>query len=100
MNKGNKNQKTPVLSVQDLSVSVRNQQQTPILKSISFELYPGEFYALVGESGSGKSMTSLAMMRLLPNALEIKSGLVTLDGQNLLSPSTLYKRLEPKLRKR
>lgn len=85
MNKGNKNQKTPVLSVQDLSVSVRNQQQTPILKSISFELYPGEFYALVGESGSGKSMTSLAMMRLLPNALEIKSGLVTLDGQNLLS---------------
>ena len=85
MNKGNKNQKTPVLSVQDLSVSVRNQQQTPILKSISFELYPGEFYALVGESGSGKSMTSLAMMRLLPNALEIKSGVVTLDGQNLLS---------------
>jgi oligopeptide/dipeptide ABC transporter ATP-binding protein len=40
------------------------------VRDLSFTLQPGEVLGLVGESGSGKSVTSLALMRLLPsNAL-------------------------------
>ncbi len=74
-----------VLSVHDLSVVVNNQEQTPVLKQVSFELFPGEVFALVGESGSGKSVTSLAMMRLLPDALTITDGTVAFDGQDLFT---------------
>ncbi len=75
----------PVLSVRDLSVSLANAQQQPVIESIAFELYPGEIYALVGESGSGKSVTSLAMMRLLPQALQVTSGSVLFQGQDLFA---------------
>ena len=70
------------LSVKNLSVANNGEL---LLKKISFELYTGEIYALVGESGSGKSLTSLAMMRLLPNTLSICSGEVKLQEENLFS---------------
>ncbi|MTI15026.1 ABC transporter ATP-binding protein [Sansalvadorimonas verongulae] len=75
--------KQAVLSVRNLSVEVTNSSATPVLKDISFNLYPGEIFALVGESGSGKSVTSLAMMRLLPEALTITGGTVLFDGRDL-----------------
>ncbi|WP_281647780.1 dipeptide ABC transporter ATP-binding protein [Parendozoicomonas sp. Alg238-R29] len=75
--------KTSVLSVRNLSVCVNNYSQAPVLKNVSFNLHPGEVFALVGESGSGKSVTSLAMMRLLPDALKITSGEVNFDGNDL-----------------
>ena len=43
----------------------------------------GETFALVGESGSGKSMTALALMRLLPEALRVVRGQVELAGVDL-----------------
>ena len=33
---------------------------------VSFDIYPGEFFALVGESGCGKSVTAMSILRLLP----------------------------------
>ena len=51
---------------------------------VSFELRPGECFALVGESGCGKSMTALSLMRLLPDAGRIAGGRVGLDGMDLL----------------
>ena len=74
------NDKQVVLSVRNLSVDVKG---APLLKDVSLDLYPGEVFALVGESGSGKSVTSLAVMRLLPDALHITDGTVHFDGNDL-----------------
>lgn len=72
--------------VQNLSVNVRDSGAA-ILKKINIELTPGKVLALVGESGSGKSVTSLAAMRLLPDALRITSGEVLIEGQDVLALS-------------
>ena len=73
----------PILQVRGLAVSLADG--TPILKGVDFTLHQGEVFALVGESGSGKSMTALAIMRLLPEALRYDGGCVDLDGTELLS---------------
>jgi peptide/nickel transport system ATP-binding protein len=75
-----------ILNVNNLSVKVNN---TPLINNISFEIQRGEIFSLVGESGSGKSLTSLAVMRLLPEALQITSGDILLDGHSLFSISEL-----------
>lgn len=71
-----------VLSVKNLCLKVGT---TKLLKDISFSIKQGEIFALVGESGSGKSLTSLAIMRLLPEALQITKGRVILNQQELFS---------------
>ncbi|HWI47381.1 MAG TPA: ABC transporter ATP-binding protein, partial [Rummeliibacillus sp.] len=53
---------------------------------VSFLIDKSETVALVGESGSGKSITSLSIMRLIPNPPgEIVEGSIALEGKNLLS---------------
>ncbi|MEA3405543.1 MAG: dipeptide ABC transporter ATP-binding protein [Pseudomonadota bacterium] len=70
----------PVLQVNNLSVEVDG---STLINRISFEIQSGEIFALVGESGSGKSLTSLAVMRLLPEALDVTGGEISLNQQNL-----------------
>jgi peptide/nickel transport system ATP-binding protein len=56
-----------ILAVDNLSVSFKNDEgYFDALKSISFNIPKGKIVALVGESGSGKSVTSMAIMGLLP----------------------------------
>jgi len=74
--------KQPVLSVENLTIRVGVNE---LVKRISFEIQRGEIFALVGESGSGKSLTSLAIMRLLPEALDIADGKVLLNEQSLFT---------------
>lgn len=58
----------PLLRIQDLSIDfISSAGNTRALKSISFTVQKGEIVALVGESGSGKSVTSLAVLQLLPS---------------------------------
>jgi len=71
-----------ILKVKNLSLKVNKEE---LLKSISFEIKQGEIFALVGESGSGKSLTSLAIMRLLPDAISVTSGDIQLKEQSLFS---------------
>ena len=74
-----------VLSLRDLTVSVRSQAGlVPLVSQISFDLRRGETLAIAGESGSGKSITSLAIMGLLPPpAVRITGGGIELNGKPL-----------------
>jgi peptide/nickel transport system ATP-binding protein len=72
------------MRVNDLEVTLAGSD-LKIIKGISFELQAGKIFALVGESGSGKSVTSMATMRLLPDALKITAGSVEAMGQDLFS---------------
>ncbi|HEX6590464.1 MAG TPA: ATP-binding cassette domain-containing protein, partial [Moraxellaceae bacterium] len=70
---------TPVLAIQDLSVSFGSA--TPV-KRASLTLERGEMLALVGESGSGKSLTALSILRLLP-AHAVLGGSIRFEGEEL-----------------
>jgi ABC-type dipeptide/oligopeptide/nickel transport system ATPase component len=73
----------PYLSVRDLSVSFQGRGGAfHAVQNVSFDLNKGEILALVGESGSGKSLTSLSIMRLLPEVARM-SGRIDIDGDDI-----------------
>ncbi len=74
----------PLLSVRGLTVSVRDRGVVrPLVSDLSFQLNPGETLAIAGESGSGKSITSLALMGLLPPNVVVSDGKAELQGTDL-----------------
>jgi len=68
--------KSKLLSIKDLSISfVSNRKEQKVIHNISYELFKNEIVGIVGESGSGKSVSSLAIMGLLPKKIsKITSG--------------------------
>jgi len=74
----------PVLSVENLSIRFRGMP-TDTIDRVSFDIPPGKTLCLVGESGCGKSVTSLALMGLLPKgSARITRGAVRFNGRDLL----------------
>ncbi len=71
-----------ILNVKKLSLTIGKEK---LLKNVSFEIKKGEIFALIGESGSGKSLTSLAIMRLLPDVISVSSGDIQLKGESLFA---------------
>lgn len=74
--------KNDVLRVKQLTVSTATGQL--LVDQLSFDLREGETVAIVGESGSGKSVSSLALLGLLPSHLNIQ-GQACLNDQDLLA---------------
>src|SRR3954453_2541058 len=75
----------PLLQVTDLNVRFPTEDGlVHALRGVDYTLRSGEVLGIVGESGSGKSVTSLAVMGLLPASAEI-SGSVRYRGQELLN---------------
>jgi peptide/nickel transport system ATP-binding protein len=77
---------TPVaaLRVEDLSLSyVVRGIPRPVLRSVTFEVRPGETYGLVGESGCGKSTTAYAAVRYLPRNAVITGGRILVAGDDV-----------------
>jgi peptide/nickel transport system ATP-binding protein len=77
----------PLLDVEDLSVTFarRGQRTVHAVDGVSFTVDAGDVVGLVGESGCGKSVTSLAIMGLLPRQRGVNvRGRVVFDGTDLL----------------
>ena len=75
-----------LLEVKDLKITFRSPDSTvTAVSGVSFHVHEGETLGIVGESGCGKSITSLAVMRLLPQATSHIDGSVKFAGQDLLN---------------
>ena len=86
---------TPLLEVSDLVVDFPTASDGVFhaVDSVSFTVNVGERVGIVGESGSGKSLTSQALMRLVPSPGTVSSGSVRFDGADVMafSSKTLQK---------
>jgi peptide/nickel transport system ATP-binding protein len=64
-------------------------QTLPAVRDLTFSIAPGEVLGLVGESGSGKSITSLAIMRLLPPQARVSGEILFADIRESSAPRNL-----------
>lgn len=76
----------PILSIKDLSISFGDNE---VIHHISYQLFENEILGIVGESGSGKSVSSLAILGLLPKGIStITSGQILFKDLDVTSLST------------
>ena len=75
-----------LISVKQLHISFyKDKVEKQIIKNISFDIKANEIVAVVGESGSGKSISSLALMGLLPKQIsQITSGSILFKDKDLV----------------
>ncbi|WP_397364279.1 ABC transporter ATP-binding protein [Olleya sp. R77988] len=74
-----------LLQIKNLSISFKHEDMDKsIIKDISYSIYKNEIVGIVGESGSGKSVSSLAILGLLPKKIsKITSGSIVFDNTDL-----------------
>lgn len=77
--------KNPLLQVKDLEVSFfTNAGEVKAVRKISYDLKFGEVIGIVGESGSGKSVSSYALMGIIPEPGKVIGGDIIFDGEKIL----------------
>ena len=85
----------PILEVRDLEVEFAvDDGKIKVLDGVSFSVAPGRTLGIVGESGCGKSVTSLAIMGLLPRPHgQVVAGSIRFQGEELLTlaPDQMYR---------
>lgn len=81
---------TPFLQIQNLVISFsRENTWNEVIKDVSFALNKNEILGIVGESGSGKSVSSLAVLGLLPEKISrISNGKILFEGEDLTQKSS------------
>jgi peptide/nickel transport system ATP-binding protein len=78
--------KQPVLDIKNLFVTLPGGGDRPFaVNGINLSIEAGEIVCLLGESGSGKSVIAHAIMGLLPRALEVSSGSISVMGDDVAS---------------
>ncbi len=82
-------QKTPLLEIKELTVEFKTVEGTVYaINELSYSLEEGETLGIVGESGSGKSVSSLGIMKLIPNPPgKIVHGEILYEGKDLVKSS-------------
>lgn len=77
---------SPVLEVRNLETSfVTKDGEVTAVDQVSFTIHKGEVIGIVGESGCGKSVTSLSIMKLVPQPPgKIVGGEILLNGENIV----------------
>jgi peptide/nickel transport system ATP-binding protein len=79
-------QAEPILRVEGLSVDLPTPYgMLHAVQDVALSIHPGQTLCVVGESGCGKSMTSLAIMGLLPRRARVPSGRIGFHGTDLLA---------------
>jgi peptide/nickel transport system ATP-binding protein len=75
----------PLLLINNLEISFKREGgYNAVIRNISYDLHENEILGIVGESGSGKSVSSLAIMGLLPAHIsKISEGTIVFDGKNV-----------------
>jgi len=76
----------PILSIRDLAVEFKTDDGiVHAVDGITYDVFPGETLGIVGESGSGKSVSTLALLGLIPQPPgRIVSGTAMFKGKDLL----------------
>ena len=76
----------PLLAVSGLEISFLSPSGwRSVVRGVSFDVARGEIVGLVGESGSGKTLTSLAVLDLVPPPGRVMAGRILLEGTDLLT---------------
>ena len=73
-----------LLSIRGLTIALDDRPGTsPVVQNLTFDVREGECVGIVGESGSGKSLSSLALLNMLPKGVHISSGSIIAAGKDL-----------------
>ncbi|MDW5289511.1 ABC transporter ATP-binding protein [Formosa sp. PL04] len=70
----------PILTLNNLAISFNGNE---VIHNISYHLNPNEILGIVGESGSGKSVSSLAILGLLPKGISKTTGSILFENSDL-----------------
>ena len=82
-------QNNKILEIKNLTIKLPKRADRKLaVENVSLDIFQNEILCIVGESGSGKSIMSSAIMRDVPDALEVSSGEIIFKGKDILKMTT------------